>query len=163
MNVQAPISVHRGTAEDKAIAGTLMFHGGVPTPTKLAIVDRSARVYPDLVKISTPDALRDLTFHEDHPQTPGLIGLTLPHWDKLMEINARAAQIFAPIRYQSTDIAITQDGPVIVELNYGGGFDLPQYASGRRMLTSAVRAFFKSHGCKFEPARRRGLLRLTKG
>ncbi|EAQ26693.1 sugar-transfer associated ATP-grasp domain-containing protein [Roseovarius sp. 217] len=105
----------------------------------------------------------EVTFHQDHPHTPGLMGRTLPHWDKLIAINARAAQIFAPIRYQSTDIAITEDGPVVVELNYGGGFDLPQYASGRGMLTPKVRAFFESHGCKFEPVRRRGLLRLAKG
>jgi len=97
----------------------------------------------------------EIAFHEDHPQVPGLMGMTLPHWQKLIEINARAAQLFAPIRYQSTDIAITPEGPVIVELNYGGGFDLPQYASGRGMLTPEVRAFFESHGWSFEPLKRK--------
>ncbi|WP_039019203.1 sugar-transfer associated ATP-grasp domain-containing protein [Halocynthiibacter namhaensis] len=92
----------------------------------------------------------EVTFHDDHPEHAGLMGLKLPHWDDLREINARAAQIFAPIRYQSTDIAITEDGPVVIELNYGGGFDLPQYASGRGMLTPEVRSFFESHGCRFE-------------
>lgn len=103
----------------------------------------------------------EVAFHEDHPQVPGLMGMTLPHWQRLVEINALAARLFAPIRYQSTDIAITAQGPVIVELNYGGGFDLPQYASGRGMLTAEVRAFFESHGCTFGPAtRKRGLLGL---
>jgi hypothetical protein len=74
------------------------------------------------------------------------MGLTLPHWDKVIEINAKAANLFGPIRYQSTDIAITPSGPVVVELNYGGGFDLPQYASGRGMLTPKVRSFFESFG-----------------
>ncbi|MEM7521648.1 MAG: sugar-transfer associated ATP-grasp domain-containing protein [Pseudomonadota bacterium] len=92
-------------------------------------------------------------FLEDHPNTPGLMGLQLPFWPELREINARAASIFAPIRYQSTDIAITEDGPVIVELNYGGGFDLPQYASGRGMLTSEVRAFFEGCGYSFGAAK----------
>ena len=101
----------------------------------------------------------EVRFHDDHPARPGLMGMIMPHWDKLIEINARAAHIFAPIRYQSTDIAITADGPVIVELNYGGGFDLPQYASGRGMLTPEVRAFFESHGWVFEPVKRRGLFR----
>lgn len=91
----------------------------------------------------------EVTYHDDHPKIPDLMGLKLPHWDSLLEINARAAQIFAPIRYQSTDIAITETGPVLVELNYGGGFDLPQYASGRGLLTPEVRAFFESHGCSF--------------
>jgi len=101
-------------------------------------------------------AALEVDFHDDHPETPGLKDLTLPHWDKLLEINAQAARIFAPIRYQSTDIAITADGPLIVELNYGGGFDLPQYASGRGMLTPEVRSFFQSHGWSFErPAKRK--------
>jgi Sugar-transfer associated ATP-grasp len=101
----------------------------------------------------------EVTYHEDHPDHPGLMGMKLPHWQRMLEINARAAQIFAPIRYQSTDIAITEDGPVIVELNYGGGFDLPQYASGRGMLTPEVRAFFEAHGCSFEapPKRKRSI------
>lgn len=101
-------------------------------------------------------AALEVDFHDDHPETPGLKDLTLPHWDRLVEINAQAARIFAPIRYQSTDIAITADGPVIVELNYGGGFDLPQYASRRGMLTPEVRSFFQSHGWSFEaPAKRK--------
>ncbi len=92
----------------------------------------------------------EVKFHDDHPVTAGLKGMKLPHWDRLLEINERAAQLFAPIRYQSTDIAITEAGPVIVELNYGGGFDLPQYASGRGLLTPRVRAFFERYGCNFE-------------
>ncbi|MEP2027918.1 MAG: sugar-transfer associated ATP-grasp domain-containing protein [Paracoccaceae bacterium] len=91
----------------------------------------------------------EVTFHDDHPMSSGLKGLKLPFWDELLEINARAANIFAPIRYQSTDIAITADGPVIIELNYGGGFDLPQYASGRGMLTPEVRSFFEECGVDF--------------
>ena len=95
----------------------------------------------------------------DHPVTPGLMGLELPFWSELKDINARAAQTFAPIRYQSTDVAITQNGPVVVEINYGGGFDLPQYASGRGLFTPELRRFFESCGVSFETAKkRRGLL-----
>lgn len=98
----------------------------------------------------------EVTFHSDHPHLPGLMGSALPYWDKLLEINARAAEVFAPIRYQSTDIAITETGPIIIELNYGGGFDLPQYASGRGMLTPEVRAFFELNGYSFEaPAQKK--------
>lgn len=285
-----------GAAEDKVLAGTLLSAGGVPIPPTLAVIDTSARLYPGLAKISTPESLRDLvldhisgglfgkivdgmvsfgafrieaadathivcagqppmgyetflkdfvgknayliqanlanhpdiapyasalatvrmvnmvtdddvycplaiiklpqgeniadafwrpgnlacevdvatgeirtvaertgpevTFHKDHPQIAGLMGRTLPYWEQLVEINARAAQLFAPIRYQSTDIAITGEGPVIVELNYGGGFDLPQYASGRGMLTPKVRAFFESHGWSADISqKKRGIFR----
>lgn len=101
----------------------------------------------------------EIEFLDDHPETPGLMGMNLPFWKELLEINDRAARIFAPIRFQSTDIAITENGPVVVELNYGGGFDLPQYASGRGMLTPEVRAFFKDCGYEFTP-KKRGLGRL---
>jgi hypothetical protein len=44
------------------------------------------------------------------------------------------------------DIAITQEEPVLIEINTGGGFDLPQYASGAGFLTEEVRNFFQSCG-----------------
>lgn len=91
-------------------------------------------------------------FLRDHPEIAGLMGLQLPDWQELRAMNERAARIFAPIRYQSTDIALTPDGPVVVELNYGGGFDLPQYASGRGLLTPEVRQFFESHGVNLNAA-----------
>lgn len=281
-------------AEDKALAGTLLQAGGVPVPNSLAVIDRSARLYPGIEKIDTADALKaillansdrklfgkvtngmvsfgafrvetaddthihcsghapmtyesflsdfvgdnayivqevltnhdgfskycsalatvrmvnlvretdvftpmaiiklpqgdniadafwrpgnlacaidvdsgqiltvarrgvETDFLQDHPDVPGLMGAILPCWQQLREINERAARIFAPIRYQSTDIAITPDGPVVVELNYGGGFDLPQYASRRGMLTAEVRAFFESCGYDFaaRPQRKKRL------
>ena len=101
----------------------------------------------------------EIAFLPDHPATAGLMGMVLPHWDLLVETNARAARLFGPIKYQSTDIAITQDGPVIVELNYGSGFGLPQNASGRGLLTPEVVAFFEQHGATLganAPARKKG-------
>ena len=112
------------------------------------------------IKTVTRRGEMDVEYLQDHPETEGLMGLQLPHWEQLKEINARAARVFAPLRYQSTDIAISEDGPVMVELNYGGGFDLPQYASGRGMLTPKVRIFFESCGYDFEAkGKRRSWLR----
>jgi hypothetical protein len=44
------------------------------------------------------------------------------------------------------DVAITQEGPVLIEINTGGGFDLPQLASGKGFLTEEVREFFRDCG-----------------
>ncbi|KEO51845.1 sugar-transfer associated ATP-grasp domain-containing protein [Thioclava pacifica] len=93
----------------------------------------------------------EVEFLEDHPDQAGLMGMILPFWSEVLEINERAARSFAPIRYQSTDIAITETGPVVVEINAGGGFDLPQYSNGKGMLTPEVRAFFESCGVEFKP------------
>jgi hypothetical protein len=92
----------------------------------------------------------DLEELNNHPESgKPLVGLTLPHWSELRKINEACAHLFAPVRYQSLDIALTADGPLIVEINSGGGFDLPQLASGSGLLTDEVFSFFKTCGYKF--------------
>jgi len=93
----------------------------------------------------------------DHPDRPGLMGLTLPFWDDIRTMHEEAVRIFGAIPYQSTDIAVTPDGPVLVELNYAGSFDILQNATGRGLLQPEIRAFFAERGVHFEPRRRRFL------
>ena len=68
---------------------------------------------------------------------------------ELRDLNAACARLFAPIRYHSLDIAITDKGPVVIEINFGGGFDLPQFATGKGLLTDEIRGFFESRGYNF--------------
>jgi Sugar-transfer associated ATP-grasp len=87
------------------------------------------------------------TDHTVHPETgAALLGETVPMWDRVVQMARDCAPIFQPLRYQSMDIAITPEGPVLIEVNTGGGFDLPQLASGEGFLTDAVREFFRSCG-----------------
>jgi hypothetical protein len=86
----------------------------------------------------------------DHPETGArLVGMQMPLWRDVRALNEKCARIYAPVRYQSLDIAITDEGPMVIEVNTGGGFDLPQFATGRGFLTDEVRAFFVRYGCKF--------------
>lgn len=88
-----------------------------------------------------------LVHHEAHPESGAeLIGTRLPHWEALREVNERVAKLHSPLRYQSTDMAITEDGPVVIEVNAGSSFTLPQYASGKGLMTPKVRALFRSYG-----------------
>lgn len=90
-----------------------------------------------------------LETHETLPATGAdLIGKTIPMWDKVLEVAASAGLAFAPVRFQSLDVAITETGPVIIEINTGGGWDLTQMASGRGFLTDEVRDTFRSWGSK---------------
>lgn len=86
-------------------------------------------------------------------QLPGheapVADLVLPHWDEVLAVNAAAARLYSAFPYSSSDIAITPDGPVIIEFNVGGSFVLPQIASGRGFLTDDHRAFFERHGATF--------------
>lgn len=87
------------------------------------------------------------TDHLIHPETGAmLVGEILPMWDRVLDLACACAPIFQPVRYQSMDIAITPDGPVLIEINTGGGFDLPQLASGKGFLTDEVRDFFRCCG-----------------
>ncbi|MGX0901894.1 hypothetical protein ACSSV8_000451 [Roseovarius sp. MBR-79] len=99
----------------------------------------------------------------DHPDRPGLLGLQLPFWDEVRAMHDEAVRVFGAIPYQSTDIAITPTGPVLIELNYAGSFDILQNATGKGFLQPEVRRFFASRDVNWTPAPRRGLLeRLTR-
>lgn len=96
----------------------------------------------------TKDALGTESY-PTHPQSGDpLVGEVLPEWDRLLGLVQTCAPIFAPVAYQSMDIALTENGPVLIELNTGGGFDLPQLATGRGFLTEEVCEFFRAHGVK---------------
>lgn len=82
-----------------------------------------------------------------HPQSGDpLVGEVVPQWDRLLEVAHNCSAIFAPVAYQSMDIAMTEDGPLLIEINTGGGFDLLQLASGRGFLTDEVCNFLRAHG-----------------
>lgn len=87
------------------------------------------------------------TDHDGHPDTGApLIGETLPMWDRILDLARECSNVFAPSRYASMDIAITVDGPVVVEVNTGGAFNIPQLVRGRGFLTDEVIEFFRSCG-----------------
>ena len=101
-----------------------------------------------ILTVRSKDAL-GTTDHTVHPETGGpLLGETVPMWDRVLDLASNCAPIFQPVRYQSMDIAVTQEGPILIEVNTGGGFDLPQLASGEGFLTDDVRDFFRACGYK---------------
>ena len=95
---------------------------------------------------------KDLFGTTDHAEHPGsgipLVGQTLPLWDQVVALVLESSSIFAPIRYQSMDIAIQKDGPVVIEINTGGAFNLPQLATGQGFLTDEVLEFLRARGWK---------------
>ena len=77
-----------------------------------------------------------------------LIGEALPHWQELKALNERVALLHSANRFGSTDIALTQTGPVIVEVNNGCAFELVQMATGQGLLDQPMLAFFRDCGVK---------------
>ena len=57
-------------------------------------------------------------------------------------MNAKVALMHASNRFASTDMALTADGPVVVEVNNGCAFELIQIATDQGLLTDGMLAFF---------------------
>ncbi|MRU14225.1 hypothetical protein FDP25_02165 [Roseovarius sp. A21] len=114
--------------------GNLLCQLDPETGTVLTIVDSKdgARVAYD----SLPGAARKL------------IGEQLPMWSELRELNEKVAHLHAANRYGSTDIALTEDGPVVVEVNTGCAFEIMQMATGKGLLSDEMLAFFRECGAK---------------
>lgn len=66
-----------------------------------------------------------------HPDTgQPVVGWVLPDWEAARRLCLQAAPLFPGIKYQSWDIAFTDQGPQTMEVNSGGDVDVLQLASG---------------------------------
>jgi hypothetical protein len=79
----------------------------------------------------------------DHNPHTGrkLIGLQIPHFDRLKKLVLGGASLIPGIRIQGWDVAIGQHGPIVIEVNNGSGYTAPQLASGRGFLTPEFARF----------------------
>lgn len=77
----------------------------------------------------------NLAVNAPHPDTgKPMIGTPIPEWDELIRLVRQAASVLAGIRTQSWDIALTDRGPVFLEVNFGGDLNLAQLAHGAGVL-----------------------------
>ena len=91
----------------------------------------------------------DLEINGPHPDTlQPIVGTDIPMWEKLTSMVETAAKVFTGIRTQSWDVALTADGPVFLELNYGGDLNLHQLAHGSGVLDDTYREHLKRCGYK---------------
>jgi hypothetical protein len=89
----------------------------------------------------------DLVVDAPHPDTGApIVGTTISGWQALTDVVRTASQVFAGIRTQSWDIALTADGPVFLELNYGGDLNLHQLAHGAGVLDETYREHLQRCG-----------------
>lgn len=87
------------------------------------------------------------TTHVEHPDTGArLVGIRLPLYAEARKLVLTASALFPMFRFQHWDIALTEDGPLVVECNSPGGTELPQVATGRGIFDETMRAFVRKHG-----------------
>ncbi len=85
---------------------------------------------PDQVEVQThPDSSKPVQ------------GLTLPDWKSLTDLCLTGASAFPKLRLQAWDVAMCARGPVLLEMNIGGDFNLPQVANGCGLLDERFRGF----------------------
>jgi hypothetical protein len=72
-------------------------------------------------------------FYARHPDTGVRFeSLALPHWPQVLDLVMRGARAFAPLGTLGWDVALTAEGPVLVEANANWGEDLFQLNRGLR-------------------------------
>jgi Sugar-transfer associated ATP-grasp len=92
----------------------------------------------------------DMAINVPHPDTGRPItGAAIPDWATLKMLVELAARLLPGIRAQSWDIALTDEGPMPLEVNFGGDLNLTQLASGKGVLDDTYREHLRSCGYGF--------------
>lgn len=82
--------------------------------------------------LKTKEGIRQVT--ENDSAASGLLGFALPEFDQARETVLRASRILPGVKVQSWDIAVTDKGPIALEVNFGGDLNLYQLASGKGVM-----------------------------
>lgn len=86
---------------------------------------------------------------ERHPDSgEAIVGIELPDWDAAVSLCLTAAASFPGVRYQSWDVALSESGPTLLELNYNGTMTITQVAGSAGFNDAEFRAFFEKHAKK---------------
>ncbi|MHB1355643.1 MAG: sugar-transfer associated ATP-grasp domain-containing protein [Anaerolineae bacterium] len=75
-----------------------------------------------------------------HPNTQEpIVGFRVPYWNSVLELARTAARIVSQVRSVGWDIAVTNQGPILVEGNGGWGVGLWQIPEGKGRLEELKR------------------------
>jgi hypothetical protein len=86
----------------------------------------------------------DVRFCELHPDSGiGLRGFVIPDWEGMKQLALQGAQLMRHVPLIGWDIAPTENGPMIVEMNETPDFFLVQFADRRGILDNDFRAFME--------------------
>jgi hypothetical protein len=81
----------------------------------------------------------------EHPSSgQSFAGFRLPDWSRVLDVCREAGRVFPLMRVHHWDIALTDAGPLILELNDIGATEMLQ-VHGRGLLTPETREFLKRH------------------
>lgn len=83
--------------------------------------------------------------YKNHPiSSVPVAGFVLPGWEKILDACKLGGAAFPLMKIQHWDFAITDQGPLVLELNDLGGTEIAQL-HGHGLLTAETRKFLKLH------------------
>lgn len=87
---------------------------------------------------------KDLITYDTHPMTgKPIVGFTIPLFDKAIAFCKEAATVVPQIRYVAWDVAMTNEGPELIEGNTFPGHDIMQLSSQRENGVGILPVFQK--------------------
>ncbi len=83
---------------------------------------------------------------ERHPDTRAMmLGFAIPQWFAVKRLCCDAARVISGLSMQAWDVAVCDRGPVIIEANVGGDFNLPQLSAGAGILDDCFARFLRQN------------------
>ncbi|HRP07805.1 MAG TPA: sugar-transfer associated ATP-grasp domain-containing protein [Gemmatimonadales bacterium] len=108
----------------------------------------AAPVHPDTGVVGPARRWASLQAVDTHPVTgAGITGLVIPWWEEAKEMVKAAAACFPMVWAPAFDVAISEEGPVIIELNLGWAEPLTQAPGPRGLVSGRFREFLEERGC----------------
>jgi hypothetical protein len=90
---------------------------------------------------------REIKYVDVHPDTGReLRGTILPDWADAVALCKLATASLPGVPMQAWDIALTDRGPVLLEVNVNGGMRLPQLVAERGLYQGEFKEFLKKYG-----------------
>ncbi len=94
----------------------------------------------------TSGAGLDMQEHIEHPDTQtALLGFVHPQWGAMKALALEGARLMREVAIIGWDIACSDSGPVIVEMNENPDFFLMQFASCRGILNASLKKAIEYH------------------
>jgi hypothetical protein len=78
-----------------------------------------------------------------------LVGWQIPDFERAADLCLEAARLLPGVKTQSWDVALTDEGPVILEVNWGGDLNLHQLSWGRGVLDEQYQSHLSRCGYRF--------------
>jgi len=142
------------------LLGVLKMPSGDQVVDNLAQGGLAAGIDPATGRLSSAirkDARCAVRRYTEHPDTGARIeGRLVPFWTELQALAARAHEAFPKLVFCGFDIALREDGPVLLEGNDMPGLELIQMPHGRPIGTTRFPEVYDFHMRRARRARARG-------